>query len=89
MTHSGITSIYAAEDYLSRNVASLWFPTDDNQISVVSNKLHGWRPQQVFGNWLQSRWYFTKTGQPGGRAAGPFYASAKDRTVFTSPGWRA
>ncbi|MST31301.1 hypothetical protein GHK86_00955 [Acidimicrobiaceae bacterium USS-CC1] len=62
VTHSGISSIYAAEDYLSRNVASLWFPTGDNQISVVSDKLHGWRPQQVFGNWLQSRWYFTKAG---------------------------
>ena len=62
ITHSGLSYIYAAENYLSRNVASLWFPTGDNQISVVSNKLHGWQPQQVFGDWLQSRWYFTKSG---------------------------
>lgn len=57
-THSGVKYLYATEDYLSRNIAALWFPTGDNQISVVKDTLKGWRPQQVFGDWRASRWYF-------------------------------
>jgi len=61
-TEDGLGSIRAAEDYLSRQVAALWFPTGDNQISVVSDRLHGWRPQQVFGDPMPQRWYVTTGG---------------------------
>ncbi len=57
-THSGVQYVHATENYLSRNLAALWFPTGDNQISVVKDTLRGWRPQQVFGDWRASRWYF-------------------------------
>jgi peptide/nickel transport system substrate-binding protein len=58
--NTGLSHLYAEENYLSRNIAALWFPTVDNQISVVKNTLHGWQPQQVFANELPENWYFTK-----------------------------
>ncbi len=57
-TQTGLRYVYATEDYLSRQVAALWFPTGDNQISVVKRTLRGWAPQNPFGNWRASRWYF-------------------------------
>jgi peptide/nickel transport system substrate-binding protein len=57
-TEPGLATLFAYENYISRQVAALWFPTWDWQISVISNKLHGWAPQQVFGNPTPSRWYF-------------------------------
>src|SRR5579875_1193290 len=59
-THSGLRYLYAEENYLSRDVAALWFPTVDNAISVVSDRLSGWQPQQVFANPMPENWYFTK-----------------------------
>jgi peptide/nickel transport system substrate-binding protein len=57
---TGLQYLYAQEDYLSRDVAALWFPTVDNEISVVKNTLHGWQPQQVFANPMPENWYYTK-----------------------------
>jgi peptide/nickel transport system substrate-binding protein len=57
---TGLNYLYAEENYLSRDVAALWFPTVDNQISVVQNTLAGWQPQQVFANPMPEDWYFTK-----------------------------
>jgi peptide/nickel transport system substrate-binding protein len=57
---TGIQYLYDEENYLSQQVAALWFPTVDNAISVVSNKLSGWQPQQVFANPMPENWYFTK-----------------------------
>ncbi len=57
---TGLSHLYAEQNYLSRNIAALWFPTQDNAISVVKNTLHGWQPQQVFANPLPENWYFTK-----------------------------
>jgi peptide/nickel transport system substrate-binding protein len=58
--NTGLSNLYAEENYLSRNVAALWFPTVDNQISVVKDTLHGWQPQQVFANQMPENWYYTK-----------------------------
>jgi peptide/nickel transport system substrate-binding protein len=58
--NTGVNYLYAEENYLSRNIAALWFPTVDNQISVVKNTLHGWQPQQVFANEMPENWYYTK-----------------------------
>lgn len=57
---TGLKYLYAEENYLSRNIAALWFPTVDNQISVVKSTLHGWQPQQVFANPMPEDWYYTK-----------------------------
>ncbi len=56
--HSGLKYLYAVENYLSRQIVALWFPTGAYQISVVTNKLKGWSPQGVFGDPLPQLWYF-------------------------------
>ncbi len=58
-TQPGLNPLFAVENYLSTNVAGLWFPSWDWQISVVSKKLHGWNPQQIFGDARPSHWYFS------------------------------
>ncbi len=57
-THTGLQYLYVDEDYLSRQLVALWFPTGANQISVVSNTLKGWLPQPAFGYALPENWYF-------------------------------
>ncbi len=57
---TGLQYLYAEENYLSRQVAALWFPTVDNAISVVKDSLHGWQPQQVFANPMPENWYYTR-----------------------------
>jgi len=57
---TGIQYLYDEENYLSQQVAALWFPTVDNSISVVNDKLGGWEPQQVFANPMPEDWYLTK-----------------------------
>jgi peptide/nickel transport system substrate-binding protein len=57
---TGLQYLYAEENYLSRQVAALWFPTVDNEISVVKDSLHGWQPQQVFANPMPENWYYTR-----------------------------
>jgi peptide/nickel transport system substrate-binding protein len=58
--HTGLAYLYAEENYLSRNLPALWFPTVDNEISVVKDTLHGWLPQSVFTNPMAQDWYYTK-----------------------------
>ncbi|MGH9043829.1 MAG: ABC transporter substrate-binding protein [Acidimicrobiales bacterium] len=59
-TRTGLSYIYAYENYISRQVASVWWPTEDGQISVVKKDLKGWYPQQVFSNPRWEEWYFVK-----------------------------
>jgi peptide/nickel transport system substrate-binding protein len=59
-TQPGLSALYNYENYISTQVAALWFPTWDWQISVVSKKLAGWSPQQIFGDPQPSNWYFVK-----------------------------
>jgi peptide/nickel transport system substrate-binding protein len=56
--HSGLSYLFALENWIARDEAALWWTTGDNQISVVSNKLQGWSPQLPFGNILPNAWYF-------------------------------
>lgn len=58
-TESGISHIFAYENYISRQVAALWVPTWDNRISVVKDSLQGWQVQQAFGDPRPSQWYYT------------------------------
>jgi peptide/nickel transport system substrate-binding protein len=59
--HSGLSHLFALEDYVSRDIAALWWPTGDNQISVIRDTLRGWSPQSPFGNPRPSRWYFVRS----------------------------
>lgn len=56
---TGLSHLYAYENYISRQVAALWFPTWATQISVVKKTLKGWDPQQAFGFPQFSSWYLT------------------------------
>jgi peptide/nickel transport system substrate-binding protein len=56
---TGLKEIFATENYLSRQIAGLWFPTGDNKIVVVSDHLHGWQPLNAFMNPRASDWYLT------------------------------
>ncbi len=57
-TESGLAPLDAVENYLSRQVAGLWWPTQDTRISVVKDSLQGWQQQQAFGNPRPSQWYY-------------------------------
>ena len=59
-TKAGLAPLSAYENYISRQVPSLWFPSSPYQISVVRSTLQGWQPQQVFADPQPSRWYFVK-----------------------------
>ena len=53
----GLATLYAAEDYLSKDVASLWFPLSDTVV-VVKNDLRGWQHLNPYANYVTSTWYF-------------------------------
>ncbi len=59
-TSPGLGSLYADETYLSKDVASLWWPLYDYDIALVTNRLKGWAPLNPYGNYHPSSWYFTK-----------------------------
>ncbi|MHB1988623.1 MAG: ABC transporter substrate-binding protein [Acidimicrobiales bacterium] len=59
-THAGLKPIYAVENYLSKNVASLWWPLADYEIVLAKNTLQGWYPLNPYANFRPSTWYFVK-----------------------------
>ncbi len=59
-TRPGLPPLFSYEDYISRQVAALWFPSAPYQVSVVKDTLRGWQPQQVFADPQPSRWYLVK-----------------------------
>lgn len=56
----GLSPLYAAEDYLSKQVAALWWPAADNQIVVVKDTLAGWQQLNPYQNYFPTAWYFTR-----------------------------
>ncbi len=58
--NNGLKSLYSAETYLSKNVASLWWPVTDFQILVAKKNLAGWYPLNPYANYDISRWYMVK-----------------------------
>ncbi len=59
-TQSGKQALYRDETYLSRQVASLWFPLPDQYLLLVKNNLKGWDPLNPYLFPMPSRWYFVK-----------------------------
>ncbi len=57
---AGLTPLYAAETYLSKNVASLFWPLEDYEIVVAKKNLGGWYPLNPYANYQVSRWYLVK-----------------------------
>jgi peptide/nickel transport system substrate-binding protein len=52
---AGLSSLYAAENYLSKDVASLWWPVED-YIVVVKKRLKGWA-LSPYGTIIPQDWY--------------------------------
>jgi peptide/nickel transport system substrate-binding protein len=52
---AGLSTLYADENYLSKNVASLWWPLED-LVAVVKKTLKGWA-LSPYGTMLPMRWY--------------------------------
>ncbi len=59
-TEGGLRTLYAAEDYLSEDLASLWWPLSDYEVVVVKKNLSGWRHLNPYGNFDPQTWFFTR-----------------------------
>lgn len=59
-TKPGLAPLYEAENYLSEQVASLWWPLPDQYVALVKEDLRGWSPLNPYVNWEPERWYFVK-----------------------------
>lgn len=60
-TKPGLEPLYKAEDYLSKNLASLWWPLQDLEIVAVKKTLSGWQHLSPYGAFVPQTWYFTKS----------------------------
>jgi peptide/nickel transport system substrate-binding protein len=56
----GLSYLYQAENYISKDVASLWWPLPDQYILLVKNDLRGWQPLDPYVDQLPSLWYYVK-----------------------------
>ncbi len=59
-TKPSLKSLYADENYLSKNVASLWWPLEDYEVAAVKKTLSGWQHLNPYANFVPQAWYFTK-----------------------------
>ncbi len=57
-TTPGLHALYAAENYLSKNVASLWWPLAGTVV-VVKKSLQGWQQLSPYYSRNPTTWYFT------------------------------
>jgi peptide/nickel transport system substrate-binding protein len=55
-TGSGLGPIRQYENYLAQQLPTLWLPWAVNQVSVISNKLHGALPQDPYQQYYPQFW---------------------------------
>lgn len=55
----GLKYLYADENYLSKNVAALWWPVADYQVVVAKKSLQGWQNLSPYANFNPQAWYFS------------------------------
>lgn len=55
----GLKDLYADEDFLSKDVPTLWWPLEDS-IVVVKKQLKGWEQLSPYGTRNPSQWYFSR-----------------------------
>jgi len=58
-TEPGLKYLYQDEDYLSKDMASLWWPLADYEVLLVKNTLHGWSPLSAYANYRPSLWFYS------------------------------
>lgn len=56
-SHAGLSPLYADENYISKDVATLWWPLEDS-IAVVKSTLKGWH-LSPYGTLVPMQWYRT------------------------------
>ena len=61
-TTPGLKPLFADENYLSKNLASLWWPLEDYEVVAVKKTLSGWQHLNPYANYVPQTWYFTKSG---------------------------
>ncbi len=61
-TKPSLKPLYADENYLSKNVASLWWPLEDYEVAAVKNSLSGWQHLNPYANYVPQTWYLKKSG---------------------------
>ncbi len=55
-TDSSIRSLYRYENAVALQVPGLWWPLANYQISVISDHLHGWSPQDIYASAYPENW---------------------------------
>ncbi len=60
-TTPGNKALYKDEAYLSKDVASLWWPLQDWEVVAVKKNLSGWQKLNPYANYMPQTWYFTKS----------------------------
>ncbi len=61
-TTPGLKPLFADENYISKNLASLWWPLEDYEVVAVKKTLSGWQHLNPYANYVPQTWYFTKSG---------------------------
>jgi peptide/nickel transport system substrate-binding protein len=59
LTQNGLSAIQAYEDYLAQQLPTLWLPWQVDQVSVISNKLHGALPQDPYQQMYPQFWWLS------------------------------
>jgi peptide/nickel transport system substrate-binding protein len=59
LTQNGLSAMQAYEDYLAQQLPTLWLPWQVNQVSVISNKLHGALPQDPYQQIYPQFWWLS------------------------------
>ena len=60
LTQSGLAAIQAYENYLANQLPTLWLPWQVNQVSVISDKLHGALPQDPYQQMYPQFWWLSR-----------------------------
>lgn len=55
---AGLNALYADEEYLSKQVASLWWPLE-GEVVVVKDTLKGWEHLSPYGTIVPASWHFS------------------------------
>ncbi len=59
-TDSSIQALYRYEDATALQVPGLWWPLANYQISVISNRLHGWSQQDIYASVYPENWTLSR-----------------------------
>ena len=59
-TTPGLGPLYKAENYLSKDLASLWWPLQIHAVVAVKKSLSGWQQLSPYGGFTPQNWYTTK-----------------------------